>query len=718
MITDPAQIPALYQKAMSCQKAGDFAGALAIYNDIITHNPNIAEVHFQAGSIFMQVGQMEDSHKHLQIASELKPNEPAIWQKYTEVLWVLTDATRIKTALKHLSKTALPDQTKTAIRAKLDKTSQIAFAPMRGIKRSDINPLIDSLNAGDYAAAERGARLLDSANPNEPVLADIIGQALHRLGQTDPARAEFERALKIAPNFAQAYSNYGDLELDAGNFNIAIRLFHRAYGLSPKMLNPILGLGSAFARKNQWLRAIEHLQAAQKHLPKAGLIDRLIGLCYRDLKQPKQALEHLCLARDKGIKNSDLYFHLAHAYTAMKDPQNALQSFDTALAQTPDFAAALADKGKVLITLGQFDAAIALFKQALEIDPTEPRFYNFYVTSQKIAPNDPIIKQMRSLFDDKTLADTKKADLGFSIVKALEDTKDYKHVFPYLQSANQLILKNQPYDIQTRVDEVNSLIRTFDGFDLSQFDGQGFADMTPIFVCGMPRSGTTLVEQILASHTLVEGGGEIGTTSIAIRRVLGRLDKIDFDWRGVAGDSLHAIGASIAEQLGALFPNASHITDKGISSYMQMGLILAAMPKARFIVVRRDPRDNLLSIYRNRFMENTHGYAYDLRTLGLYYNQFLRVIDFWRGLLGGQFYEVQYERLTAAPEEQARGLIDFCGLDWQEDCLNFHKTDRQINTLSLYQARQPIYQSSIKAWQRYETDLAPLFDALKEGESS
>ncbi len=151
---------------------------------------------------------------------------------------------------------------------------------------------------------------------------------------------------------------------------------------------------------------------------------------------------------------------------------------------------------------------------------------------------------------------------------------------------------------------------------------------------------------------------------------------------------------------------------------MQMGLIWEAMPKARFLVVRRDPRDNLLSIYRNRFMVNTHGYAYDLRTLGLYYNQFLRVIDFWRGLLGGRFYEVQYERLTAAPEEQARGLIDFCGLDWQEGCLNFHKTDRQINTLSLYQARQPIYQSSIKAWQRYETDLAPLFDALKEGEPS
>jgi len=144
-----------------------------------------------------------------------------------------------------------------------------------------------------------------------------------------------------------------------------------------------------------------------------------------------------------------------------------------------------------------------------------------------------------------------------------------------------------------------------------------------------------------------------------------------------------------------------------------MGLLKAAMPNCKFIIVRRDPRDNLLSIYRNRFADNTHLYAYNLENLGTYYKQFLRIMDFWRNKIPKGFMEINYEDLINNPETQAQKLINYCNLDWENKCLEFYKSDRQVKTLSILQVRQPIYKSSVKAWQRYEQDLQPLFKAIE-----
>jgi hypothetical protein len=148
-------------------------------------------------------------------------------------------------------------------------------------------------------------------------------------------------------------------------------------------------------------------------------------------------------------------------------------------------------------------------------------------------------------------------------------------------------------------------------------------------------------------------------------------------------------------------------------TYKRMGLLKAAMPNCKFIIVRRDPRDNLLSIYRNRFADNTHLYAYNLENLGTYYKQFLRIMDFWRNKMPKGFMEINYEDLINDPETQAQQLIKYCNLDWEDKCLEFYKSGRQVKTLSILQVRQPIYKSSVKAWERYEQDLQPLFKAIE-----
>jgi hypothetical protein len=229
----------------------------------------------------------------------------------------------------------------------------------------------------------------------------------------------------------------------------------------------------------------------------------------------------------------------------------------------------------------------------------------------------------------------------------------------------------------------------------------------------MPRSGTTLVEQIISSHSSVTGAGEIGYTNIAITRTIGTEEKKLIPLSKVQPIHLEKIGSDIWTYLTHHYAGTSHITDKSIMTYKRMGLLKAALPNCKFIIVRRDPRDNLLSIYRNRFADNTHLYAYDLENLGTYYKQFLRIMDFWRNKMPKGFMEINYEDLINDPETQAQQLIKYCNLDWEDKCLEFYKSGRQVKTLSILQVRQPIYKSSVKAWERYEQDLQPLFKAIE-----
>jgi len=313
----------------------------------------------------------------------------------------------------------------------------------------------------------------------------------------------------------------------------------------------------------------------------------------------------------------------------------------------------------------------------------------------------------------KSITKTDKINLGFAITKALEDSKQFDRVFPFLKSANDSMSLNFPYDVNTAVNENNEIIKYFKDFKLDDYSGMGYNDAYPIFICGMPRSGTTLVEQIISSHSSVTGAGEIGYTNIAISHTIGTEEKRLIPLSKVQPKHLEKIGSDIWTYLTHHYPGTSHITDKSIMTYKRMGLLKAAMPNCKFIIVRRDPRDNLLSIYRNRFADNTHLYAYNLENLGTYYKQFLRIMDFWRNKMPKGFMEINYEDLINDPETQAQKLIKYCNLDWENKCLEFYKSKRQVKTLSILQVRQPIYKSSVKAWERYEQDLQPLFKAIE-----
>ncbi|HEX9859421.1 MAG TPA: sulfotransferase, partial [Paracoccaceae bacterium] len=405
---------------------------------------------------------------------------------------------------------------------------------------------------------------------------------------------------------------------------------------------------------------------------------------------------------------------LAQAQARLGKDAVALENYDAALAIAPGLPTAQGGKAGLLQTLGRFDEAEVWFRRVFESDPLNGENYRLFIASHKTRAGDPILAQMQARFDDPAISEDGRMNLGFAIAKALEDTGDYGRVFEYLNAANGLMRKAHPYDLTQRHREIEAVQAAMAGFDWSAARVAGTSDFAPIFVTGMPRSGTTLVEQIIASHSQVVGAGEVGEgTRIAQRLLFEGADGARTMAR-LRDDEIAGLGHDYAAMMRERFGEAAHFTDKSIQTYQFIGLMKLALPKAKFIVVRRDPRDTLLSIYKNKFPDGTHLYAYDLRDLGHYYTTFTRMVDFWRALVPDWFYEVEYEALVANPEAESRKLIAACGLEWQDACLNFHQNKRKVETLSVYQVRQPISAGSVKSWQRYGDAMAPLLEALAE----
>ena len=241
----------------------------------------------------------------------------------------------------------------------------------------------------------------------------------------------------------------------------------------------------------------------------------------------------------------------------------------------------------------------------------------------------------------------------------------------------------------------------------------GLADVTPIFILGMPRSGTTLVEQVLASHPDVCGAGELSIVSDIVRAMssdagnhypenICRMESV----------SLSNIAAYYLQKLRELAPEHMRITDKMPGNFQHLGLIKLMLPKAKVIHCSRSPMDTCLSIYKNHFATDGHYYGYDMESLGYYYNHYRTLMDHWEVILPGFIHTIRYEDIVADKEPHIRKLLEYCDLEWNATCLDFHKTERPVNTASAAQVRQPIYARSVQSWKNYENQLAPLLSIL------
>lgn len=670
-----------YAQAVAAMNAGQPDRAMELLAAIHRVNPRIPEVEWQIARLFLAGDRFDRALPHAALAAALAPAQPAVWLTFAEAVALDGAAPARSEFLKVLSASGLTSQQKAALAHRFAagaRGTQPGGGPQ--VKQA-LSLMTEIFNTGRHAETVKAADGLLGGNPDCAMAHSLRGSALAALGQGEEAAKAWRAAVALAPDQLQALIGLGLHMLSSGKPAAALHWLNRAAALDPALVEVQRARGNALTALRDYPAAYEAFATVVKATGRRAALP---------LMMLAQAAAHL--GRDA----------------------EAEATYREALALEPGNAGIRGALGVFLQGLGRFAEAEAEFLAGLAESPGSGELYRLYYASHRAQPDEPMLAEMERRFADPQTPEADRMALGFALAKAMEDVKDHARVFDFLDPANALMRKARPYDITERERQVDQLIAAMQGMDWQGAQVSGATDAAPIFVTGMPRSGTTLVEQIIASHSRVTGAGELADSTVSALRLLPPVAGGGFrPATTIPPGEIARLGQDYAAMMRARFPQTPQITDKSIQTYLTLGLVKLAMPQARIIVVRRDPRDTLLSIYKNLFPEGTHLYAYDQVDLARHYATFVRMIEFWRETVPGWFYEVQYEALVEEPEAQSRALIAACGLDWEEACLNFHANDRKVETLSVFQVRQPISKGSVRAWERYGDRLAPMIGQLR-----
>lgn len=398
--------------------------------------------------------------------------------------------------------------------------------------------------------------------------------------------------------------------------------------------------------------------------------------------------------------------------------EESIKHYQRALEIKPGVAMVHFNLASILRRIGRRTDAILHYKKTIEITPSYAAAYRQLISVKKYSEYDKNMQVMEVLIGKTDTSDNDKIHFAFGLGKAYEDLQEYEKSFEFIQQGNLLKHQSVNFDICNWDKQVADLKMVMNKHFFEKHDKVGSDDNTPIFILGMPRSGTSLVEQILASHPDVFGAGEVHTLNQVIGSYFNMNELLQ---------TIDETESGVFAKLGELYVSAMRnnamqqsvsgtrfITDKMPGNFKMIGLIKLLLPNAKIIHCRRNPMDNCFSLFKNYFSKG-HVYAYDQVELGGYYNRYLKLMRHWHEVLPGFIFDINYEAVVADQEGQTRKLLEYCDLKWDPACLKFYQTKRAVKTISATQVRRPIYKDSVHLWKKYQKQLASLAKSLSDG---
>lgn len=565
--------------------------------------------------------------------------------------------------------------------------------------------------AGQLAQALQSYRAATKLDPRFADAHHLLASALSQSGQHDDAERAIRRALELDPSCAEFHATRGKILLAAGRIGRARDALREATRREPKNVGYRFQLAMVHERGGEFADAEKEYHAALALDARNARLWSNLGVVQIHLARPDDAETSLRRAVELEPALLAGWVNLARAQRDAGRHHEALASLTRATALAPADALVQANLGQTLREIGRIDEAIAAFRRAIELAPNAPTPRVMLAMTKKHVERDAELAWLEAAVRDPKAAGLREHDARFAHAKVLDDLGDADAAFEELVRANASRRATFAYSIEDDVARFRRIREVFGQDAIERLSGGGCPDSSPVFVVGMPRSGTSLVEQVLASHPEVFGAGE----TEHLRRALESPDLAGGypeAFVGVGAEALRAAGARYVERLRRSAPPVARIVDKSPLNFQRLGAIRAVLPNARVIHCTRDARDTCLSIFRQNF-EADLPFAFDLREIGRYWRLYDELMAHWRSVLGDSaVLEVRYEDLVDDLETQARRMLAWLGLPFDPACLTFHATPRAVRTASLQQVRQPIYRSSIDGWQRFESRLGPLLDEL------
>lgn len=573
-----------------------------------------------------------------------------------------------------------------------------------------------------------------------------LARAHRSAGRAAQARQEVRRVLQQRPHHHRAWLAYGDALVDLGQYADAAVAFERARATDPEaarveaataalvaddrkgaelIFREILKRDASHAaalcglaalsliadRPRDAERLLHHALKQSAHLPLAyrGLGPALLALGRAE--EAQRAARHLMLIEPQSPQT---WILLAGVAIRLMRQEEALDAYERAVSLKPDEVGLRMSIGHVQKTLGRRRDSEASYKRALQMDPGHAEAYSSLADLKNYHFSDAEVSEVQRLLALDKRDRSNEAQLNFALGKAFEQRELYSQAFAHYSRGNALRRLDAPFDIEGFERRSARIRGLFDAAFFAARAGGGDPSPAPIFIVGLPRSGSTLVEQILASHSRVDGTMELPNILNLVSQFDDMAPSRDGYPESVAtapAAQLAALGSRYLAETAPLRRGRERFTDKLPNNFSHVGLIHAILPHATVIDARRHPLDACFSTFKQYFAEG-QTFSRDLESLGRYYRCYLSLMDHWDAILPGKVLHVQYEELVGDPQANIRRLLEHCGLDFEPACLNFHATQRSVRTASAEQVRQPLYTSAVGYWKHFAKELEPLRASL------
>lgn len=575
----------------------------------------------------------------------------------------------------------------------------------------------------------------------------MVGAACGMLGQFAEAADCCRKAIKLQPDLINAHMNLGNALMQQGKLEEELACYQGVIRLQPRFPAAWYMLAGVCARLRRWDQAGPAYEKVLELDPNHAASHSGLASAQQALGNYQEAMKHYSLAAQLNPRDARMLHGMGATLILMGRQQEAVSSFRKALQIDPDYAEAHVGLGAALAALGNSEEALECCEKALRLHPNHPDAASIAASIEEQAGDverardrlQPLIRagidsanvalayarvsKRLNLFRDGIaaverllnrgpLSNANRRNLHFMLGDLYEAEEEYEQAFTHYRTANDL--NTSHFDVGQHEAHVNELITTFNADFIAEMPHATVRSDRPVFVVGMPRSGTTLVEQILASHPAVFGAGELPDIQQLVAGIPPMLES-DQGYPAcmslLTQDKVDLLARRYLDRLMELAPEARRVIDKMPDNFMHLGLIALLFPDARIIHCVRDPLDTCLSCYFQNFSLG-HPYSYSLSDLGAYYLSYTRIMAHWKEVLEIPVMDVHYEELVQNQEDVSRALVEFCGLEWDERCLRFYETERFVSTASYDQVHQPIYRKSIQRWKNHEKHLDPLKQAL------
>jgi len=575
------------------------------------------------------------------------------------------------------------------------------------------------LQSGDAPAAEKLISKAVALAPDNAGAFNNLANAFNALGRHQDALSACEKALELVPDLPDAYDTLGSIFMGMGKPDRAVVALEKLVTLIPDNPQAHCNLGMVLRELGQFDRAIDALSKAIELAPSYPLPLCILGVCLLETGQTEKALSTCLKATELAPDSSQAFDNLGHVLLQTRQYPQAIKALEKAMELAKGNAVISSDLARAYAELGQIDRARGHLRRLIAENPRNVQAWYQLTATMHTPLNDEDVAKMESLLKDPAgLSSYDKCLLHNGLSFVMDRRGDFDRAGVYVRAANALEkdrrnAKNLRYDPQSFSELVDAIIETFTPEYFRKLAGLGLESGRPVFVVGMPRSGTTLTERILASHPQIYGVGELPDFA-ELFESLPQLTSLEAPpvncVTALTPEQIAQAAQGYIDHLASLNDSAARVVDKFPGNYVYLGQIATLLPGAKIIHTRRDVRDVAVSCWMTFFDQVP--WSVDESWIARRIVDYVRLMDHWRAVLPGGMLEVDYEQTVSDLETQARRMIDYLGLEWDPVCLEFHRSGGVVRTASVRQVRRPVHSGSVDRWKNYQNILSDLFDAI------